>query len=468
MNNPIPLAPNERRGALHVPHVVAGKLIEDCDQEQRSSGGSFWTPRLDLNALVLPHGQLPPSYNLPVTEIIDFLVEVGKKLDYDTNSWLQHAAEATVAVNPLPRFVIENIYRDVTMYFKRDILEFEAERTVGIKYLDDWSEVVDFTGRKVRVRAFPARLVQILAGNSPGVSATSITRTALSKSYSLMKLPSNDLFTATAILRTMAEVDPDHPVVRSFSAVYWRGGDAAVESIIYRPQYFDKIIVWGGEAAVKNVVKYLGPGIEMVAFDPKMSISLIGRESHASEDSLREAVLRAAEDVQLVNQEGCACSRFQFVEGTPEEIDRYCEALCQEIHKDRRYGSAKAAPPPEEVRAELDMLRQFEPEYKVWGEHDGSGMVIRSETPVSFHPIGKVVNVVPVSNIADGIAFVTPATQTVGVWPSQRKVEVRDRLCAAGTQRVVALGDAGKMYPGLPHDGFLPLQRFVKWVADEG
>jgi hypothetical protein len=104
----------------------------------------------------------------------------------------------------------------------------------------------------------------------------------------------------------------------------------------------------------------------------------------------------------------------------------------------------------------------------VWGDGEGGGMVIRSEKPVAFHPIGKVVNVIPVANIADAISFATPATQTVGVWPPQRKSEVRDRLCAAGVQRVVALGDATKLYPGLPHDGFLPLQRFVKWVSDEG
>ena len=77
----------------------------------------------------------------------------------------------------------------------------------------------------------------------------------------------------------MAALDPDHPVTRSFSAVYWKGGDTAVESAILRPQFFDKLVVWGGDTAVRNALKYAGPGFEIVSFDPKVSMSMIGRET---------------------------------------------------------------------------------------------------------------------------------------------------------------------------------------------
>ena len=32
----------------------------------------------------------------------------------------------------------------------------------------------------------------------------------------------------------------------------------------------------------------------------------------------------------------------------------------------------------------------------------------------------------------------------------------------------VNLGSAGGVETGLPHDGFMPLARFVRWVNDEG
>ena len=60
------------------------------------------------------------------------------------------------------------------------------------------------------------------------------------------------------------------------------------------------------------------------------------------------------------------------------------------------------------------------------------------------------------------------ATQTVGVYPPSRKAELRDALAAAGVQRVVELGKAIAFEAGMPHDGFYPLHRFVRWVNDEG
>ncbi|MCA8889813.1 MAG: hypothetical protein KDA46_13340, partial [Parvularculaceae bacterium] len=120
-----------------------------------------------------------------------------------------------------------------------------------------------------------------------------------------------------------------------------------------------------------------------------------------------------------------------------------------------------------EIREEIDGIRMIEEFYSVWGDFDGKGMVIRSDEPVDFYPDGKVVNVVRVENLADAVRHVNVATQTVGVYPASRKVELRNKIASAGAQRVVTLGSAPPEL-GLPHDGFYPLQRFVRWVNDEG
>ncbi|MFE4819090.1 acyl-CoA reductase [Streptomyces sp. NPDC056704] len=64
-----------------------------------------------------------------------------------------------------------------------------------------------------------------------------------------------------------------------------------------------------------------------------------------------------------------------------------------------------------------------------------------------------------------GDHFLVP--QTVGVHPDTRKAEPRDALACAGVQRVVSLGRAGGMPPGLSRDGFHPLQRLMCRVDDE-
>jgi hypothetical protein len=104
----------------------------------------------------------------------------------------------------------------------------------------------------------------------------------------------------------------------------------------------------------------------------------------------------------------------------------------------------------------------------VWGGYEGRGLVIRSEEPVDFHPDGRVVNVVPVASLDEAVHHANVATQTVGVFPASRKVALRNALAAAGAQRVVALGQAAMFETGISHDGFYPLQRFVRWVNDEG
>jgi hypothetical protein len=295
----------------------------------------------------------------------------------------------------------------------------------------------------------------------------SVIRGALTKGVHLLKIPSNDLFTATAILRAMAAVAPGHPLTRSFSAVYWRGGDARVEGTLFRPQFFDKLVAWGGESALRSAKNYIGPGFELVAFDPKTSISLLGREIFDSEASLADAAERAATDATILNQQACSSSRIQFIEGSIEQIDRYCALLQQRMGVERETASAVGRPVATELREEIEGLRDLAPDYRVWGEYEGRGLVIRSAEPVDFYPDGKIVNVVPVKDLSEAVRHVNVATQTVGVLPAARKPALRNALASAGAQRVVELGGAMAVEPGIPHDGFLPLARFVRWVNDE-
>jgi hypothetical protein len=262
-------------------------------------------------------------------------------------------------------------------------------------------------------------------------------------------------------------VAPDHPVSRSFSAVYWRGGDAHVEGLLFRPQFFDKLVAWGGGSTIRNAREYIGPGFELVSFDPKTSISMIGCEAFESDEMLAEVADRAAADVTVMNQQACVSSRFQFVEADEQDADRFCALLQARLGVQRPTCSSAQPPLSAEIRSEIEGLRAMEPFYRVWGVDDGAGLVVRSDEPVDFHPDGRVVNVVAVASLTDSLRYANVATQTVGIYPPSRRTELRDDLASAGVQRVTDLGKAGDVKSGLPHDGFVPLQRFVRWVNDE-
>ena len=447
-------------------HFVQGEVVGGADQVH----GRFATPRLDLDRLVWPRSAPGPAFDTPLAEIVDVLVQLGAWLAADPQGVVAEALEHSVRTGPLPRALMEHSYANIGKPFNRRSIAFQVERELGgADVLDGWREIADApSGRRARIRAFPPRLIHIVAGNAPGVSAQTVLRGALTKGVNLLKLPSNDLFTAPAILRGLVAVAPGHPLTRSFSAVYWRGGDAGVEGTLFRPQFFDKIVAWGGEASIRSAVKYLGPGFELVSFDPKTSISLIGREAFASDESLAEAAERGAFDATLMNQQACASSRFQFVESTIEQVDRYGALLQRRMNVERPTASAIGVPVPAALRDEIDGLRLLEPEVRVWGGYRGEGLVIRSAEPVDFHPDGKIVNIVPVAHLSDAVRHANVATQTVGVWPPARKAALRDLLASQGVQRIVDLGGSAGVEMGLPHDGFHPLQRFVRWVSDEG
>lgn len=454
---------------VSAPFFLRGEVLEGQDVVQRSRdlGVTFATPSLPFDKLVPPRTEVPPLLNVPTTEIIDFLVEAGERLRDPKNDIMQECIERMCTTHILPRSVVEHSVAHATGYLDRRVLEKELEESFpDPRALDGWIPKSDFTGRKSFVRAFAPRLIHVMPGNSPGVAVQSIAQGALVKAVNLFKMPSADPFTMVAILRTMATIDPEHPLIKSMSAVYWRGGDEKVERVLYRPQYFDKIVAWGGGDAINNVIQYLMPGFQLVSFDPKTSISMVGREAHADEETQARAAELAASDVMILNQEACVCSRFQFVEGSEEEVDAFCEKMHAAIAA-KAAASGDVRPLAMDMREEIDMLAMMDDEFRVWGRTDGKGLVIRSEEPVDFHPINKVANVVRVDSLDDAVKYVNVATQTVGFFPFDRMADYRDRLASGGAQRIVHLGEAGPKTIGNPHDAMYAMHRFVHWMAHE-
>ena len=341
-----------------------------------------------------------PAFETPIAEIVDFLAAVGEALDFDRNRYLREAAAQNLRCNNLGARILENCYRDIASFFEREAVEAEAEGALGsITAADGWQDRM-VRGARVAIRAYPPRVIHVLAGNAPIVPPISIVRGAISKGVHLLKMPSNDLFTATALLRTMADVGPNHPTTRSFSAAYWRGGDASIESHIYRSQYFDKLIVWGGEGAVRHAMKYAAPGFEIISFDPKVSISLIGREASramrrsrtprraAHSTSWRSIRTRAAARASNSSR-GRAIGSMPTVKQLVTAMgrqQRYGGVRTDRLRR-RRYSRSSTA------------LSNLEPLYRLFGRADGRGMVIRSSEPVAFNPTGKLVNVVEVDEI---------------------------------------------------------------------
>ncbi len=227
------------------------------------------------------------------------------------------------------------------------------------------------------------------------------------------------------------------------------------------------MVAWGGGDAIDNVMKYIGPGLHLVSFDPKTSISMVGKEAFADAETMARVAALNASDVDMLGQEACVSSRFTFIEADADDADRYCKLHAEALRAPKPTDLDEPRPLDMELKEQIDTLRMMDDDYAVFGKSDGRGVAIRSDEPVDFHPLRKTSNVVCVKSLDEAMKWVTVATQTVGVYPFERMAELRDKLASCGVQRVVRLGEAGPSAIGNPHDAMYPLHRFVHWMANE-
>ena len=96
-----------------------------------------------------------------------------------------------------------------------------------------WVEqkLVDGRAARTRLRLTGADIPPGNGGLVSGVRSSATWSPAATPSST----PSNDPLTAVAIARTLAEVDPDHPLTKHLAVGYWKGGDTDVEARLYRP-----------------------------------------------------------------------------------------------------------------------------------------------------------------------------------------------------------------------------------------
>ncbi len=464
-----------------IPIVARGKLIKNYTQEYGGRYGSakFITPDANkyLDQIVLKNpSRLKELYNLSIDEILDYMDDLGKRLVLEENEYLQECFQLACEASGLTPSVLYTTYKALPMFLSKPVLTEMLEKRIGIKYLEEWVPTKLIDGRTVSVRAFGARTAHIIAGNVPLVAAGTLARRCCTRWDTIIKLPSNDPLTATALARTMIEMEPNHPITKSVSVAYWKGGDESFETRFYRPENIEKIIAWGGFNSIKHITRYLQPGIDLITLDPKLSISIIGKEAFQNEETMRTVAQRAAIDVGSWNQEACVNSRVIYVQsGTTTEEIAHLNILGSYLYYALTNLPSHVSTPAKDfnldLKGDIDGLRMDEEWYKVFGGEKNEGAVIVSQLdePVDFSQklCGRVVNLVPIDDISTAIQSVNAYTQTVGIYPESLKKKIRDDLILHGVQRIVSLGFAPNGTFSTPQDAIEPLRRMCKWVMDE-
>ena len=465
---------------MKVPLVVRGKVIEEDGVEfgARSDGVRFTAPDVRAHLRRLPlalPSQLADLHALSFDDILDFLDRLAERLTL-RNPHLQAAFELSTSTSGLGAEILRATYDSLGAFFERSYVRDHADITIGIPFLEDWVKIRDDRGYAAKVRAFGARAVHIVAGNSPGVCAISLMRNFITRSDVIVKTPSNDPLTAGAIARTMIDIDPDHPLTRHVSVAYWKGGDAEIEDQLYHPRSIEKIVAWGGLASVRHVTKYIQPGIDLITMDPKLSSTIIGAAAFESEATMREAAGRLALAIGVMNQEACLNARVVYIE---------CGTGLDGIEIAARFGQlvfdAMQALPPSlsgpairinpALQEELEGLPYYAGvTYTVIGCDRRGGIIVSNDCePIHFAPLlaNRIANLVPVENLETAVRTVNAYTQTIGIYPNSLLPELRDRLAFHGAQRLVSLGYATRRVVAGAAGGNAPARRMCRWVLEE-
>jgi hypothetical protein len=463
-----------------VPLIIRGRVIDDMEVTHggRRGGVSFATPdiRKHLHELALPSpSQLADLYALSFDEILDYLVELGANLNFETNAHLQAAFELSAETSGLGRDILRGTYANLGRVFDRAEMVEMAEALIGIRFLEGWVPIRKADGYVIQVRAFGARSVHVTAGNVPTIAAISLLRNCVTRSDMIIKTPSNDPLTAVAIARTMIDMAPDHPITKHLSVAYWKGGDAEVEDALYQPKNIEKIVAWGGLASITHIAKYIRPGIDLITLDPKLSSTIIGAEAFADEAVMADVAARLALDVGVYNQEGCLNARVVYAHtGTDAaglaKANRFGELLFAAIQALPARLSGPAKRLNADLAEELEGLRYAGQLYrKIGGDVRGGVIVSQLDEPVEFSAMlaNRVANIVPVDSIETPIQAVTAYTQTIGIYPDSLIPQIRDRLAFHGAQRLVSLGYATRRVVAGPSDGIEPMRRMAKWIMHE-
>jgi long-chain-fatty-acyl-CoA reductase len=236
-------------------------------------------------------------HDLCIDEIISFLEKVGKLWASKTYDKREELVDITTKITGYSKPMIELGMQQIRGLLSKEFLEATLINELGDKrLLDDW-----LPRNEASVHCQPrGNILHILAGNIPVVCVMSLVRGVLTKNCNILKMSSRDVVTASYIAQSFADIELDHPITKTTSAIYWPANKENVLNSLL--SFVNCVCTWGGKEAVESIRKKAPSEVELLEFGPRRGIQLIGREAF---ENLKQVTIRAAHDLTLFDQEAC-------------------------------------------------------------------------------------------------------------------------------------------------------------------
>ncbi|HMI30544.1 MAG TPA: acyl-CoA reductase [Candidatus Limnocylindrales bacterium] len=321
----------------------------------------------------------------------------------------------------------------------------------------------------------PEWMLQIYAGNVPGLPVWPLYSALAMKSAVLAKTSSQEPLLAPLLARTIAEEDPD--LGACIAVAWWKGGTDELDRAAIR--LAPAVLAFGGDNAIASIAREAHPEAKVVLHGSKVSVAYIAGDS-LKRRALADIAARAAHDVALYDQQGCLSPHAFYVErGGDVSPAAFASALGGALEA-LRDGLPRREPELEEA-ARIQLYRaqaQFEEAGEVRGTRvlassEGTDWTLVYEDGARFEPTPayrtvRVHAVGGVNEVAAAIAPAVGAIEAIGLEARGReKAVLAAEFAAMGVPRISALGALQQPALSGTHGGVHRLLPFLKWSTVE-
>lgn len=321
-------------------------------------------------------------------------------------------------------------------------------------------------GRRSRRAVGPLAVLQVLAGNVPGVAITATIRALIARSGVLCKLPASEPGLLPAFCRLLAEEDPQ--LGGLVAATWWSGARYPVAWRQWTKRA-GAAVVYGDAATIESVRQNLPAGIPLVAYGPKTGVAV------ALPDASARAARDLAADVLAYDQQGCVSPRMVYVLG--DSTRHFVEALSDALREE-----TTRQPPPDPSDEEAMAIRAARAMFEFEGYEDNGSSVVApgdslawtilvSERPTTVaESLPRVVWVQAVQDLealAEALEGLDGRIQTLGYAGTVGLADLATLAARLGVSRVAPFGSVAWPPVDWRHDGRHQLLPLLNWTDFE-
>jgi hypothetical protein len=393
------------------------------------------------------------------------------------NSFRKHALELGPAQTGFSR---ETLSRGLDNFFSqltRDNFHALLVQEFGdAKRLDVMSATpVEQKQNRMAIASAPEFQVHIAAGNVPNPALMSMVFGLLMRSAQFVKCASGSSFLPRLFAHSIYEADPK--LGACLEVAEWRGGNAALESILFAEA--DCVTATGSDETLAIIRAQLPVKTRFLGYGQRVSFGFVAGEDLFG-SSAKKIVARAADDIVAWNQLGCLSPHVIYVQlGGEVAPERFAELLADEFEK-REQTEPRGELPPEHAAAIASRRGIYEvrtahsPETtRHWCSKDSTAWTVVYEADARFQMscLNRFVYVKAVADLTamlHGADDIRGKVSTVGIAvPEEKNQEIATQLARWGAMRVCPLGQMQNPPLTWRHDGRPVLGDLVTWTDFE-